>query len=105
MCTESSFSLQQRWVAGRQITVIKMTNARVGEHILCVYLKAKEQHYVLTASIKGLVVRLGGGYIVILIYSTGYPKFRHDSATIRHKSITDRKCYLGANDIMSNDNN
>lgn len=61
MCTENSSSLQQRWVAGEQITVIKMTNAWVGEHTLYVYLKAKEQHYVLTVSIKGLVVRLGGG--------------------------------------------
>lgn len=74
MCTEHSFSLQQRWVAGEQITVIKMTNAWVGEHTLYVYLKAKEQHYVLTASIKGLVVRLGGGYMVILTSSTGVPK-------------------------------
>lgn len=74
MCTESSFSLQQCWVAGKQITVIKMTNAWVGEHTLYVYLKAKEQHYVLTSSIKGLVVRLEGGYMVILTYSTGVPK-------------------------------
>lgn len=61
MCTQNSFSLQQCCVAGKQITVIKMTNAWVEEHTLYVYLKTKEQHYVLTASIKGLVVILGGG--------------------------------------------
>lgn len=62
-----------------------MTNARVGEHTLYVYLKAKEQHHVLTASIKGLVVTMGGG----LNDNTkptlqGYPKFCLDLLSEEH---------------------
>ena len=75
------------WRTEEQITVIKMTNAWVPEQALYVYLRAKEQRYIVTTSIKGLMRRLRGLYGNTRLLRRGCPNC-HDSIGYPRISLT-----------------